>query len=89
GRRRTNEIRQFLDEDDVSDQSSVSKVEVQWISTKALNFKSAVHTRLSNLKRKYCIPFSSMNILPTSKLEEYLIEVEAVREYFKEGIQNA
>lgn len=89
GRRRTNEIRQFLDEDEVSDQSSVSKVEVQWISTKALNFKSAVHTRLSNLKRKYCIPFSSMNILPTSKLEEYLIEVEAVREYFKEGIQNA
>ena len=67
----------------------MSKVEVQWISTKALNFKSAVHTRLSNLKRKYCIPFSSMNILPTSKLEEYLIEVEAVREYFKEGIQNA
>nr|QTX14084.1 hypothetical protein [Klebsiella pneumoniae] len=39
GRRRTNEIRQFLDEDEVSDQSSVSKVEVQWISTKALNFK--------------------------------------------------
>ncbi|MCJ7364595.1 DUF3150 domain-containing protein [Klebsiella quasipneumoniae] len=89
GRRRTDEIRQFLDEDEVSDQSSVSKVEVQWISTKALNFKSAVHTRLSTLKRKYCIPFSSMNILPISKLEEYLIEVEAVREYFKEGIQNA
>lgn len=89
GRRRTNEIRQFFDEDEVSDQSSVSKVEIQWISSKALNFKSAVHTRLSNLKRKYCIPFSSMNILPTSKLEQYLIEVEAVREYFKEGIQNA
>lgn len=89
GRRRTDEIRQFLDEAEVSDQSSVSKVEVQWISTKALNFKSAVHTRLSNLKRKYCIPFSSMNILPTSKLEAYLIEVEAVREYFEEGIQNA
>lgn len=89
GRRRTNEIKQFFEEDEVSDQSSVSKVEIQWISSKALNFKSAVHTRLSNLKRKYCIPFSSMNILPTSKLEEYLIEVEAVREYFKEGIQNA
>lgn len=89
GRRRTNEIRQFFDEDEVSDQSSVSKVEIQWISSKALNFKSAVHTRLSNLKRKYCIPFSSMNILPTAKLEEYLIEVEAVRQYFKDGIQNA
>ncbi|MFS9592215.1 DUF3150 domain-containing protein [Enterobacter hormaechei] len=88
GVRRTADLKHVLDGIDLSDQLSIGKSEVRWIDAKALSFKSTTNTQLATLYAKHCIRYSQMWILPVSEMDDFLEEVERIKEKFQAGIDN-